>query len=321
MGFLRWVWKREGRKPRVNRSGAVKMELLRTGRAIENGKEQSYFVSKGGQKKTLNGTGGKGGEKEDKILLAGLEDKIRQLEDRYMITNSSFLDLRQRSLAETMSRSHSGLIYGFYGGYEDAERVIEVFFPEGFMIGENVSQHFRNIPEENPLTVIRAELKKGSPVLSHRDYLGALMGLGIRREMTGDIIVRRDGADIIVMKEIAEFLLLNYMRAGRANLYLSEVSTEEIIYSAGSREKVLESVASLRLDNVVSAAFHVPRSRAAEMIAAGTVFLGGICEKKADRQVREGEKIVLRGKGKTVLKEIGGKSSKGRIMITLEKYV
>lgn len=296
------------------------MELLCTGRVIRNDKGSDISFQKGGQE-TLSGTGGKGGEKEDKILLAGLEDKIRQSEDRYMITNSSFLDLRQRSLAEMMSRSRSGLIYGFYGGYEDAERVIEVFFPEGFMTGENVSQHFRNIPGENPLTVIRADLKKGSPVLSHRDYLGALMGLGIRREMTGDILVRQDGADIIVMKEIAEFLLLNYMKAGRANLHLSEVSTEEIIYSAVGREKVFESVASLRLDNVVSAAFHVPRSRAAEMIAAGTVFLGGICEKKADRQVREGEKIVLRGKGKTVLKEIGGKSGKGRIMITLEKYV
>lgn len=269
----------------------------------------------------MNRAENKNVEKEDRLLLAGFEDRIRQSEDRYMITNSSFLDLRQRSIAETMFRLRSGLIYGFYGGYEDAERVIAVFFPEGFMAGENALQHFSNIPEENPLTVIRAELKKGTPPLSHRDYLGALMGLGIRREMTGDIIVRPDGADIIVMNEIAEFLLLHYMKAGRANLQLSEVSVQELICSVSNREESLESVASLRLDNIVSAAFRVPRSRAADMIAAGTVFLGGICEKKADRQVREGEKIVLRGKGKTVLKRIEGKSSKGRILITLEKYV
>ena len=141
-----------------------------------------------------------------------------------------------------MFRLRSGLIYGFYGGYEDAERVIAVFFPEGFMAGEDALEHFKNIPEESPLTVIRAELKKGTPPLSHRDYLGALMGLGIRREMTGDIIVRPDGADIIVMKEIAEFLLLHYMKAGRANLQLSEVSVQELIYSASNREESLEKM-------------------------------------------------------------------------------
>ncbi len=268
----------------------------------------------------MSGAENKNREKEDRIFLAGLEDKIRQSEDRCMITNSCFLDLRQRGLAEVMSHSHYGLIYGFYGGYEGAERVIEVFLPDGFMVGNSVSEHFRSISEENPLTVIRAKLKKGSPALSHRDYLGALMGLGIRREMTGDIIVRRDGADIIVMKEISEFLLLNYMKAGRASLDLSEVSVEELILPEKAHEEVLESVASLRLDNVVSAAFHMPRSKAAEAISAGLVFLGGICEKKADRHVKEGEKIVLRGKGKTVVKDIGGKSSKGRTMITLERY-
>ena len=246
------------------------------------------------------------------IDLAGICSKVTVLEFMDELKADQVLQEKAKSLPNVEVFLHSQSLEVLGNGDKvtglrvkdrktDAERVIEVFFPEGFMTGENVSQHFRNIPGENPLTVIRADLKKGSPVLSHRDYLGAIMGLGILKELTGEIIVSQDGADIIVMKEIAEFLLLNYMKAGRANLHLSEVSSEEIIYSAVGREKVFESVASLRLDNVVSAAFHVPRSRAAEMIAAGTVFLGGICEKKADRQVREGEKIVLRGKGKTVL--------------------
>ena len=75
-------------------------------------------------------------EKEDRMLLANIEDKIRQSEDRYMITFSSFLDLRQRSLAETVLKTRKDLNYGFYGGYENAERVICAFFPEGFLVGE-----------------------------------------------------------------------------------------------------------------------------------------------------------------------------------------
>ena len=261
-------------------------------------------------------------EKEDRILLAGIEERIRRAEEWYTMTNSRFLDLRQRSLAEIRSRSSgSGITYGFYGGYEDAERVIEVFFPQGMMRADSPQEHFRLVPEENPLTVIRAELKKGTPPLSHRDYLGALMGLGIRREMTGDIIVRDDGADIIVLREAAEFLLLHYVKAGRADLTLSEVPVEELRGIQSDAEEITASVASLRLDNVLSAAFHIPRSRAAEAVNSGIVYVGGICEKKADRQVKEGEKIVLRGKGRARLLSAGEKNSKGRMKITLRRNI
>ena len=261
-------------------------------------------------------------EKEDRILLAGMEDKIRQTEEQYRMTNSRFLDLRQRSLAEVMSRSRcGGIIYGFYGGYEDAERVVEVFFPPERMEGDSIEEHFRRVPEDNPLTVIRAELKKGTPPLSHRDYLGALMGLGIKREMTGDIIVRDDGADIIVLREAAEFLLLHYTKAGRANLTLSEVAVDELRAAEGHGEEITASVASLRLDNVVAAAFHVPRNRAAEAVEAGIIYVNGICEKKTDRQVKEGEKIVFRGKGRARLLSAGGKNGKGRMKITLRRNI
>lgn len=261
-------------------------------------------------------------EKEDRILLAGMEDKIRQTEEQYRMTNSRFLDLRQRSLAEVMSRSRcGGIIYGFYGGYEDAERVVEVFFPPERMEGDSIEEHFRRVPEDNPLTVIRAELKKGTPPLSHRDYLGALMGLGIKREMTGDIIVRDDGADIIVLREAAEFLLLHYTKAGRANLTLSEVAVDGLRAAEGHGEEITASVASLRLDNVVAAAFHVPRNRAAEAVEAGIIYVNGICEKKTDRRVKEGEKIVFRGKGRARLLSAGGKNGKGRMKITLRRNI
>ena len=259
-------------------------------------------------------------EKEDRMLLANIEDKIRQSEDRYMITFSSFLDLRQRSLAETVLKTRKDLNYGFYGGYENAERVICAFFPEGFLVGESAAQHFSSIPGENPLSVIRALRKKGSPELSHRDYLGALMGLGIRREAVGDILVREDGADLIGLREMAGCVLLIYGSAGRAVLELSEIPAGDLIWEENAPREIVESVASLRLDNLVSAAFSVSRSKAAEAAAAGLIFVDGIHVKKPDRLMREGEKIVFRGKGKAVFSGVRGKSGKGRIMVSIEKY-
>lgn len=269
----------------------------------------------------MKGKESKNMEKEDRILLAGIEDRMRRSEERYMLTSTAFLDLRQRSLAETFLKGFGGVNFCFYGGYEDAERTVCVFFPEGFMEGKSPEEHFAAIPEEDPLAAVRAIRKKGAPPLSHRDYLGALMGLGIRRESVGDILVREDGADIILLKEIADFVLMNYSKAGRTPLELSGIPVSGLIFRAGERREVTESVASLRLDNLVSAAFSVSRSRAAEAAAEGLIFIDGISVKKPDRIIREGEKIVFRGRGKAVFLGVKGKSSKGRLIVAIEKYI
>lgn len=259
-------------------------------------------------------------EKEDRLLEAQIQDRIRRCSDRYMITTSAFLDPRGRSLAEKVIRAGGspGVRSGFYGGYPDAERVIAVFLPE--YIQNPVSEYFEKEPEENPLTVLRVTLKKGAPQLTHRDYLGALMGLGIRRESTGDILVRRDGADLIVLKEMGDFIRMNMDKAGRARLEFEEIPVSELQVPEMHRTEVTESVSSLRLDNVLGAAFGLSRGKALEAISAGIVFVNGATASKPERQVHEGDKLVLRGKGKAIFREVKGTSSKGRIIIALEKF-
>lgn len=257
--------------------------------------------------------------KEDKILLSQIEDRIRQCEERYMTTHTHFLDLRERSLAEQAVRFRAGLRYDFYGGYEEAERVIAVFLPE-YAADGTAAEYFAEDPEADPLTVIRMELRKGSPALSHRDYLGALMGLGIRREMTGDILVRKDGADVIVLREIAEYILTHMAKAGRANLSVRETSIRDLEVPEQRREERFASVSSLRTDSILSAAFGLSRSGAAEAVRAGLVFVNGVEVSKPDRLLEPGDKLVLRHKGKTVLKSADGRTAKGRIRITLIRY-
>lgn len=257
--------------------------------------------------------------KEDEILLSRMEDRIRQCEGRYMFTHTGFLDLRQRSLTEQALRYRAGLNYSFYGGYEEAERVIAVFIPE-YAAGEDAAACFAGSPDDNPLTAVRMDLRKGSPALSHRDYLGALMGLGIRRETTGDILVREDGADVIVMKEIAEFIIMNMTKAGRANLSVREISIEDLRVPELRREERFASVSSLRVDSVLSAAFGLSRAKAAEAVRAGMVFVNGVEVTKPDRMMEAGDKLVLRHRGKTVLQSVDGSTAKGRIRITLLRY-
>ena len=140
--------------------------------------------------------------KEDKMLLAGAEDKFRQCCQQYCLTYTNFLDLRQRSLVEKSLRelgvSSSEARCVFYGGYEDAERTMAVFLPD------------YADERDCPLSVIRIKAPSGGRKLTHRDYLGSLLGLGLKREMTGDILVTDSGADIIVMEEVKDFILFNY---------------------------------------------------------------------------------------------------------------
>ncbi len=255
--------------------------------------------------------------KEDKVLLAGLEDKIRQCLEYNIMSHSAFLDMRQRTLTETLCRKSKGLRYCFYGGYEDAERTVAVFFPE-----------YEDLPDDrllrpgdnNPLTLLRIA-QCGGRTLSHRDYLGSLMGLGIKREMIGDILVREDGADIVILKEMGDFLIYHYEKAGRAALKPELVSIDRILVPDARFEEKRDTVASLRLDNVIASAFSLSRGRAAEAIEGGLVFVNGLQNLKADRAIKEGDKLVLRGKGKVLLKEIGSVTRKDRISIVLRKYI
>lgn len=247
--------------------------------------------------------------KEDTILLAGIEDKIRQCLAYDIMTNSAFLDMRQRTLAEALCRQQKGLRYCFYGGYEEAERTAAVFLPD-----------YAELEDDNPVALLRIA-QDGHRTLSHRDYLGSLLSLGIKREMIGDILVRTNGADIVIIKDMAEFLLCHYEKAGRTSLKAEVISIGEIIVPENRFEEKKDTVASLRLDSLIASAYSMSRGRAAEAIEGGMVFVNGLQSVKADRQIKEGDKLVLRGKGKVLLHSVGNVTKKNRISIVFHKYI
>lgn len=251
--------------------------------------------------------------KDDKMLLAGAEDKFRQCAGQYRITHTNFLDLRQRSLVEkhwrTMGGGQKDVRCIFYGGYQDAERTIAAFLPD--------------YADETdcPLSVIRIQAAPGGRPLTHRDYLGSLTGLGMKREMLGDILTNETGADVIILDEVKEFILLNYSKAGRTALQLDAVPLSELCIPQQKTLEIKDTVASLRLDNIISSAFSLSRARAAEAIRGGIVFVNSAQCEKPDMQVEEGAKLVLRGKGKAYLREVGGRTRKERIYITIERFI
>lgn len=271
---------------------------------------------------------------DDKYFLAQINDKIQQCQNQYCETHTGFLDIHQQTECRTLTKYQHDIQCIFYGGFEDAERRILLCLPDyvnadGFASavghlprsGEGAeSAEAQDLEECQPLRVIRAKKAKGSRDLTHRDYLGSLTGLGIKREMIGDILVRSDGADIIILKEIEDYLLFNYSKAGRTELTLEAVPISELIIPVGMSKEMKDTVASLRLDNIVSSAFGLSRSKASEAINRGIVFVNNVECQKVDYQVAEGDKIVLRGKGKVYLRDVGGRSKKGRQYVSYEIF-
>lgn len=250
--------------------------------------------------------------KEDKMLLAGAEDKYQQCCQQYRLTHTAFLDLRQHSLVEKLCqklcRGNADVRCVFYGGYEDAERTLAVFLPDYAALADC------------PVSVIRISTAAGGKILTHRDYLGSLLALGLKREMTGDILVTDGGADLIILDEIKDFLLLNYDKAGRTALKLEAVPIGGLCIPEQKTVLVKDTVASLRLDNVIAAAFSLSRAKAAEAIRSGSVFVNSMEAEKPDMQVAEGCKLVLRGKGKAYLREVGKRTRKDRLAVVIERY-
>ena len=174
--------------------------------------------------------------------------------------------------------------------------------------------------EDGPCAAVCAEFFAGDR-LSHRDFLGALMGCGIKRETVGDIYVSEGSCDFLVTREILPYLLQNFLSAGRTKLHVEQLPIDQIRVPEQKVKAVRDTVSSLRLDGVVSSGFSISRGKAADYIAAGKCELNYAPCMKGDKQAAEGDVITIRGLGKIRLETIGGSTKKGRIAIEITRFL
>lgn len=261
---------------------------------------------------------------EDKILIAKYEDKVRQCSENSMITCTAFLDMRERSVIASHLAPQSEAKTVFYGIFGDAERVAAVMLPYYIEASDcdSLRLHFAESPEDNPLAVIEVEKDRFSKPLSHRDYLGALMSLGIKREVTGDILVNENGCKIAVLAHMAEYVAENLCKAGRGTLKARVISAQNV--SEPEKATGVEdsfTVSSMRLDSVVKNAFRVSRSDACKAIESGVVFVNDCECLKADKKICGGDKIVFRRKGRIIIEDCSCISKKGRIIVIIKRFL
>lgn len=248
---------------------------------------------------------------DDRVLLAKLWDKINGGMSKNIPANTCFLSPRELEMARFLFGQAEGL--HAFGGYPDAERKMLVYLPEYLEENELYA-------DNSPLVCLRATFYE-EDVLSHRDFLGALMGAGIARETVGDICVGKGFCDFFVSAEIVSYIEQNLTSAGRTKLKLQRVSLGDITVAQPETKEIRDTVSSLRLDAIIASGFRVSRSSAAEYIISGKAAIDGLSCEKPDRLLTEGAKISVRGLGKIRLASIGGKTKKDRISVIIERYI
>lgn len=248
---------------------------------------------------------------EERILLSHALDQLRLCQRRNVPTHTGFLAPAQWAAVCELAQSLGGAALTL-GGYAQAERRRCLFLPD-WLEAEDV----------DPGAYLGALRLRwyASHSLSHRDLLGALMGVGLKREAVGDLLVGEGSCDVLLLPELVPFVRDNLRQAGRERLRIEEVPLQHLHFPAPKVKRVRESVASLRLDAVLAACFGVSRERAAEQVRAGRVQVNGALCTRRDLTLEPGAVLSCRGLGKARLAEAGALTRKGRVSVVVERFL
>lgn len=258
-----------------------------------------------------------GYNKEEQLLISKMLDKMEEAKQKNKIVNTDFLDGYQaRICAETLKKVKCE-DYIFFGGYEEAERKIIILYPEKFKFIIEDRKY------TNKLCAIRITLPNDLyGEYKHKNYLGMIMKLGVVREKVGDILVKENGADIIVMPEQVKYLLTNLRGLTRLKkAEIKELPINEVEKVEVQTKEYNIIVSALRLDNIIAELAKTSRMQAKELLAQERIFINFKNETKPTKVVKEGDLITIRGKGRFKISNVIGNTQKGRYILKIEKYV
>ena len=249
--------------------------------------------------------------REEQQLEKHFRDLARTAYQRGIAVFSDFLNLNELNIFQSLRGEFSYLETETFGGYELAERQIAIFRPEAPVFYADYPVKCLKIA---PLNAKFAE------DLNHRDYLGAVLNLGIDRACLGDILVEEDAAYLFCLERMADFIRDNLIRIRHTSVYVEQVEAENFHYEPKYKE-VSGTVASVRLDKLLALAFNASRSSLTGLIEGGKVFVNGKLVTSNGYEPKEGDLISVHGMGRFRFRETGGQSKKGREYVILWRYI
>ena len=257
--------------------------------------------------------------------VQNLEKRFAELSrlayQRDIITYSDFLNLNEQNILHTLPKDRIFTRIVSFGGYEMAERQMAAFIPDALYLRYGKKELTRS---EIGYPFCALEIVpvnfKFAETLTHRDYLGAVLNLGIERSRTGDILPGEKGALLFVHNDIADFICNELSRIRHTSVRVTQVPPTDVSYTP-KVEEIQGTVASVRLDSLLSLAFSQSRSRLTGLISGAKVYVNGRLITSNGYQPQEGDIISVRGMGKFRYEYAGGRTRKNRISVVIGKYI
>ena len=231
---------------------------------------------------------------------------------------SDFLNLNELNILHTTPKDSFPVPYRTFGGYDPSERQMAAFLPDAFYMYMDED----SIHSTYPIRILKISplQPKFAEELSHRDYLGALLNLGVDRSVVGDILVQENTAWFFCINKMTDFFLENLCRVRHTNILITKVNDPDE-FPQPKLESMSGTCASVRLDALIALAFKTSRSSMVSFIENGHVFVNGKLITSNGYEPKEGDIISVRGKGRFIYDGVSHQTKKGRCSVHISRYI
>ncbi|TMV46646.1 RNA-binding protein [Paenibacillus mesophilus] len=240
------------------------------------------------------------------------QEWIERAARHHAVKQTDFLDPRQGFIVQSLANRYGDVQIRFDGGYERAERKRAIIAPL-----------YRDIGSDDAGIGLLSVTSEDSRFeqLEHGDFLGALLGVGIKREKIGDIHVGDSGCHCLIASEIIDYVHLNLQQVHRVHVLTETLPLHHLQAVSQTLEEMNLSVASLRLDGIVSDVYRLSRAKVLQPIKSGRCKVNWKPEEDPSKPLREGDVVSFQGFGRFKLIEVEGETKKGRIRLKIGKFV
>ena len=241
--------------------------------------------------------------------LKRIIDILNKVMKSYEVVSTDFLSPDIQGYIKSICFHYPDLKYTLDGGYDDAEYKKMIVYPD----------YLETVESDLSILDITYHEKYGD--VSHRDVLGAVLGLGLKREVIGDILLENGHVQVMTSEHVASFLQTHLLKVGRVTVTTDIVDKDRLIEKVESVKWINTTVKSLRLDAIIASGFNLSRSKAVDLIKAERVKLNHNISVQTSKELSEGDLISVKGKGRIKIDSINGLTKKERYKVDIKKYI
>jgi RNA-binding protein YlmH len=236
---------------------------------------------------------------------------VERAAKQHAVKRTDFLDPRQAFILNTIVNGHPDVHCRLDGGYSEAERKRVIVAPDYRLLDE----------EDMGIRVLSVTSGDGKFLtLEHGDYMGAILGLGMKRDKVGDIHVLEGGCHCLVSEDAADYLHLNLSQVHRVHVQTELLPLDQLKISSAQLEELQLSVASMRMDGIVSDVFRLSRAKVLAPIQAGRCRVNWKPEEDPSKPLKEGDMVSMQGFGRFKVIAVEGATKTGRIRVKIGKF-